>query len=76
MSAFYYESIDGRGLAKQGVHKAELVRDVEKWLQSQHLTPVRIMATEELAGASAPAERKISLLQKWQGITINDHILF
>lgn len=76
MAAFYYEAIDGRGLTKQGVHQAELVRDVEKWLQSQHLTPVRIMATEEVAGASAPAERKISLLQKWQGITIEDHILF
>jgi MSHA biogenesis protein MshG len=76
MPAFYYEAIDGRGVAKHGSHEAELLNDVEKWLIAQRLTPIRIVAAGELAGADESTEVKLSLLEKWQGVTLEDHILF
>jgi MSHA biogenesis protein MshG len=76
MPAFYYEAIDGRGVAKQGSHEAELVKDVEKWLIAQQLTPVSIVAAGEVTGADPGTETKLSLLEKWQGVTLADHILF
>ncbi len=76
MPAFYYEAIDGRGLAKQGTHEADIVKDVEKWLITQHLTPISIIAAGELADAPQGTDTKISLLEKWRGVTLEDHILF
>jgi type II secretory pathway component PulF len=76
MPAFYYEAIDSRGLAKQGRHEAELVRDVEKWLLSQHLSPVSIVAAGEQAIQEPRQDAALSFLEKWHGITLEDHILF
>ncbi len=76
MAAFYYEAIDGRGISKHGSHEAEVVKDVEKWLLAQQLTPVSIIAAGELTTADQRSERKISFLEKWQGVTLEDHILF
>lgn len=76
MPAFYYEAIDGHGVSKRGSHEADLVKDVEKWLISQHLTPVSIVATGELSSSDESNVKPISLLEKLQGITLEDHILF
>ncbi len=76
MSVFYYEAIDGSGRSKHGTHEAEIVKDVEKWLMAQRLTPVSIVAAGEDASADEGAERKVSFLEKLQGISLEDHILF
>jgi type II secretory pathway component PulF len=76
MPAFYYEAINNRGHSKQGSHEADLVKDVEKWLLSQHLTPVSIIAAGEHAHVAKSTDTTISFLEKWHGITLEDHILF
>ncbi|MEN8256670.1 MAG: type II secretion system F family protein [Thermodesulfobacteriota bacterium] len=76
MPAFYYEAIDSRGVSKHGTHEADIVTDVEKWLMAQRLTPVSIIAAGENGKADEGAEHKVSLLEKWQGINLEDHILF
>ncbi|MBU0680169.1 MAG: type II secretion system F family protein [Proteobacteria bacterium] len=76
MPAFYYEAIDNRGHSKQGSHEADLVKDVEKWLLTQHLTPVSIIAAGEHAQVAQSTDATISFLEKWHGITLEDHILF
>ncbi len=76
MPAFYYEAINSRGLSKHGTHEADVVKDVEKWLMAQSLTPISIVAVGEFSSAEQSTERTLSLLEKWRGITLEDHILF
>lgn len=76
MSFFYYEAIDDSGRSRHGTHQAEVIKEVEKWLMAQRLTPVSIVAAGEDAGADEGAGHKVSFLEKWQGISLEDHILF
>ncbi|PLX49029.1 MAG: type II secretion system F family protein [Desulfobulbaceae bacterium] len=78
MPLFYYEAIDSRGLTKQGTHEAELLKDVEQWLTSQHLTPVTVgVAGQGRNGAAHKVRAKgVTFLDRWLGIRLEDHILF
>ena len=75
MPFFYYEAIDPKGNAVHGSHEAEIIQQVEEWLQAQQLTPTAITATGEGMTGEADQQR-ITLWQKWQGVSLDDLTLF
>lgn len=75
MPFFYYEAIDPKGNAIQGSHEAEVIQQVEEWLQGQQLTPTAITAAGK-AASGIKTTKDITLWDKWRGVRLDDLTLF
>ncbi len=72
MAVFRFEALDAAGNLKTGHHTADIMAQVEKWLDSQGLIPISIEAEGEgKAGARQPG-----ILDRLRGVTLEDLILY
>jgi len=77
---FRYQAINSAGRVVSGTHAAEIMQEVETWLQKGGLSPVNIqvLSEQQAAGvkAAAPAIAGPTLSERLFGITLEDKILF
>ncbi len=80
MPIFRYEAINSAGRIVSGTHPAEIMQEVEAWLQKGGLSPVNIRVLSEQQSAKAKeASRDVAgptLRERLFGITLEDKILF
>lgn len=78
MPIFRYEAINPAGKLITGTHSASLVHDVEQWLEQNNMSPVSIEVTAESTskGIGQSEAQHITWLQKLQGVSLDDLILF
>ncbi|MFA6499720.1 MAG: type II secretion system F family protein [Desulfurivibrionaceae bacterium] len=80
MPIFRYEAINSAGRIVSGTHAAEIMQEVENWLQKGGLSPVNIqvLSEQQAAGvkATAPATAGPTLRERLFGVTLEDKILF
>lgn len=78
MPIFRYEAINSAGRTRNGKYQAELVTEVEQWLVQQGLTPIDIELVandESRPGSTALLEPQLGLIEKLQGVSLEDRIL-
>ncbi|MFH1021081.1 MAG: type II secretion system F family protein, partial [Pseudomonadota bacterium] len=80
MPIFRYEAINSAGRVVSGTHAAEIMQEVETWLQKGGLSPVNIqvLSEQQAAGvkAAVPATAGPTLRERLFGVTLEDKILF
>lgn len=80
MPIFRYEAINSAGRIVSGTHPAEIMQEVENWLQKGGLSPVNIQILSEQqsarANATSQAETAPTLSERLFGVTLEDKILF
>jgi type II secretory pathway component PulF len=80
MPIFRYEAINSDGRVVSGTHAAEIMPEVEAWLQKGGLSPVNIQVLSEQQAAgvkkSAHSAAAPSLNERFFGVTLEDKILF
>ncbi|MBU1404238.1 MAG: type II secretion system F family protein [Proteobacteria bacterium] len=80
MPIFRYEAINSAGRIVSGTHAAEIMQEVETWLQKGGLSPVNIQILSEQQSARAKeaslAVAAPTLSERLFGITLEDKILF
>ncbi len=72
MALFHFEALDASGNLKSGHHTAEIMGQVEHWLDSQGLIPIRIEVEDE----GKAEEKKPGILDRIRGVTLEDLILY
>jgi type II secretory pathway component PulF len=77
---FRYEAINSAGRVVSGTHAAEIMQEVETWLQKGGLSPVNIQVLSEQQSAkvkeTAQATAGPTLRERLFGVTLEDKILF
>jgi MSHA biogenesis protein MshG len=77
---FRYEAINSAGRVVSGTHAAEIMQEVETWLQKGGLSPVNIQVLSEQQSAkvkeTTQATTGPSLRERLFGVTLEDKILF
>ncbi|HEX9716245.1 MAG TPA: type II secretion system F family protein, partial [Desulfurivibrionaceae bacterium] len=80
MPIFRYEAINSAGRVVSGTHAAEIMQEVETWLQKGGLSPVNIQVLSEQQSAkvkeTAQATAGPTLRERLFGVTLEDKILF
>ncbi len=79
MPLFHYEAINSSGRTINGTHAAEIIQEVEEWLQKNGLSPVNINILSVDADAEAlhpHAAPRVSMRERLFGIKLDDRILF
>ncbi|MFA7382163.1 MAG: type II secretion system F family protein [Desulfurivibrionaceae bacterium] len=77
MPLFRYEAINSAGRVISGAHQAEVMQEVEDWLQKNSLSPINIQViSEQLAQAAGTGEISATLRERLFGVTLDDKILF
>ncbi|MCX5865120.1 MAG: hypothetical protein NTW42_08645, partial [Deltaproteobacteria bacterium] len=80
MPIFRYEAINSAGRVVSGTHAAEIMQEVETWLQKGGLSPVNIQVLSEQQSAgikeTSQAIAGPTLSERLFGITLEDKILF
>ncbi|MHB1014983.1 MAG: type II secretion system F family protein, partial [Desulfurivibrionaceae bacterium] len=80
MPIFLYEAINSAGRIVSGTHPAEIMPEVENWLQKSGLSPVSIKVLSEEQSAkvkdTSRAEAGPTLRERLFGVTLEDKILF
>ncbi len=80
MPIFRYEAINSAGRIVSGTHAAEIMQEVENWLQKGGLSPVNIQVLSEQQSAglkeTAQATAGPTLSERLFGVTLEDKILF
>jgi len=74
---FRYEAINAAGRVVSGSHHAEIMQEVENWLQKNSLSPINIqIISEQQAQAGSSGEAPPTLRERLFGVTLDDKILF
>jgi len=77
---FRYQAINSAGRVVSGTHAAEIMQEVETWLQKGGLSPVNIQVLSEQQSAgikeTSQATAGPTLSERLFGITLEDKILF
>jgi len=77
---FRYQAINSAGRVVSGTHAAEIMQEVETWLQKGGLSPVNIQVLSEQQSAgikeTSQAAAGPTLSERLFGITLEDKILF
>jgi type II secretory pathway component PulF len=77
---FRYEAINSAGRIVSGTHPAEIMQEVENWLQKGGLSPVdiQILSEQQSAGRQEASQATAgpTLSERLFGITLEDKILF
>ena len=80
MPIFRYEAINSAGRIVSGTHPAEIMPEVENWLQKSGLSPVNIQVLSEQQSAKAKDTSRAAagptLREQLFGVTLEDKILF
>ena len=80
MPIFRYQAINSAGRVVSGTHAAEIMQEVETWLQKGGLSPVNIQVLSEQQSAgikeTSQAAAGPTLSERLFGITLEDKILF
>ena len=80
MPIFRYQAINSAGRVVSGTHAAEIMQEVETWLQKGGLSPVNIQVLSEQQSAgikeTSQATAGPTLSERLFGITLEDKILF
>lgn len=80
MPIFRYEAINSAGRIVSGTHPAEIIQEVENWLQKGGLSPVNIHILSEQQSAvmqeASQAATGPTLSERLFGVTLEDKILF
>jgi len=80
MALFRYQAIDASGKMATGTHPAEIIQEVEEWLVSNGMSPVKV----EIAGAGAAGGASTGMLatirqnikETLTGVRLDDLIMF
>ncbi len=78
MPVFRYEAINSAGRTSIGKYQTDLIQEVEQWLVQQGLTPINIelLTTDDSKpGLTTMLESQPGLLEKLQGVSLEDRIL-
>ena len=80
MPIFRYEAINSAGRIVSGTHPAEIIQEVENWLQKGGLSPVNIHILSEQQSAvmqeASQAAAGPTLSERLFGVSLEDKILF
>lgn len=80
MPIFRYEAINSAGRVVSGTHAAEIMQEVENWLQKGGLSPVNIQVLSEQQSRgvkeTSQAEAGPTLSERLFGVSLEDKILF
>lgn len=78
MPLYRYEAINTAGKVITGMQQGEIAQDVEQWLFNKELTPVDIQVAPEggALGGTSKVDTKVTLLDKWRGVPLEDLLLF
>lgn len=80
MPIFRYEAINSAGRIVSGTHPAEIMPEVENWLQKSGLSPVNIQVLSEQQSAKVKDTSHVTagptLREQLFGVTLEDKILF
>lgn len=80
MPIFRYEAINSAGRVVSGTHAAEIMQEVETWLQKGGLSPVNIQVLSEQQAAGVKKTSQAiagpTLKERLFGVTLEDKILF